>query len=84
LSDERLHAARRIVIAVPLTSRERPWPTRVRLAAGSYAVAEQPLTMSVNRIAKVERTGHDTTAAVQVINRLIAPAPSKSAPLAGP
>ena len=58
--------------AVPLTTRRRPWPTRVELAPGSYAIAEQIVTLSLDRITKVEHTGHDTAAVVRIINRILA------------
>lgn len=72
LSDARLHRMRGIAIVVPMTSRARPWPTRVQLGEGSYAIAEQPLTMSIDRVTRVEHTGYDTASVVRVINRLIA------------
>ena len=72
LSDEDLHRSRRIAIVVPLTTRARPWPTRVELSKGSYAVGEQPFTMALERITKVEHTGYDTARVVAIINRLIA------------
>lgn len=71
LSDERLHRTRRIAIVVPMTTRARPWPTRVTLADGSYAIAEQPITMSLDRITEVKHTGYDTAPVVAVIHRLI-------------
>jgi mRNA-degrading endonuclease toxin of MazEF toxin-antitoxin module len=71
LSDERLHATRRILVVVPMTSRPWPWPTRIELGPGSYAIGEQPLTMSIGRVTKVDRTGYDTAPVVAVIRRLI-------------
>jgi mRNA-degrading endonuclease toxin of MazEF toxin-antitoxin module len=73
LSDERLHSTRGILIVVPMTSRERPWPTRIRLAADSYAVAEQPITMPSDRVARVVRSAYNTTPVVKVVHRLIDP-----------
>jgi hypothetical protein len=42
------------------------------LEADSYAVAEQPLTMSLGRVTRVEHKAYDTAAVVRVIQRLIA------------
>jgi mRNA interferase MazF len=71
LSDERLHHSRRIVIVVPMTTKARPWPTRIALTDGSYAIAEQPITMSMDRITRVDHAGHDTRPVVAIIRRLI-------------
>ncbi|MDR0481659.1 MAG: type II toxin-antitoxin system PemK/MazF family toxin [Cellulomonadaceae bacterium] len=71
LSDERLHRTRGIVIAVPMTSKARPWPTRIPVGPNSFAISEQPRTLSLDRITKVEHTGFDTTGVVAVIRRLI-------------
>lgn len=71
LSDERFHRARELVIAVPMTSKHRPWPTRIEIAPGSYAMAEQPRTFSVDRVTKVQPYGYDTERVVRIINRLI-------------
>ncbi|MCL2090215.1 MAG: type II toxin-antitoxin system PemK/MazF family toxin [Micrococcales bacterium] len=62
LSDDRFHSRRQVVIAVPMTTTHKPWPTRVPVGTGSWAIAEQPTTVSVQRITKVEATGHDVTA----------------------
>lgn len=71
LSDEALHRTRNIAIVVPLTTTNRAWPTRVKLPDGSYAIGEQPITMSLNRITKVEHKGYDTRPVVNVINNPI-------------
>lgn len=71
LSDERLHRTRRIAIVVPMTTKPRPWPTRITLSDGSFAIAEQPITISLDRITKIEHAGHDTAPVVAVIHRLI-------------
>lgn len=71
LSDARLHRTRGLVIVVPMTSKAHPFPTHVTLAEGSYAIAEQPKTMSVERVTKIEHAGHDTASVVKIINRLI-------------
>lgn len=71
LSDERFHDARKLVLAVPMTSRQRPWPTRVTMAVDSWAIAEQPTTLSIDRVTKVDRTGHDVTAVRDLIGYLM-------------
>lgn len=71
LSDERFHDRREILLGVPMTSRERPWPTRVQLDAESWAIAEQPTTLSIDRVQKVEATGHDVTKVRDVIGYLM-------------
>lgn len=71
LSDERFHSRRQLVLAVPMTSRERPWPTRVQLDASSWAIAEQPTTLSIDRVEKVEPTGHDVTPVRTMIGYLM-------------
>ncbi|WP_062520440.1 type II toxin-antitoxin system PemK/MazF family toxin [Demequina silvatica] len=54
LSVPALHDATEMVIAVPLTTAMRPWPTRVRVTERSFAICEQPRTLSFARIRKVE------------------------------
>jgi len=54
-----------------MTTVARPWPTRIELADGSFAVAEQPITMSLDRITRTDPAGHNTSAVIAVINRLI-------------
>jgi len=55
-----------------MTTKYRPWPTRIALPDGfSYAIAEQPITISMDRIIEVQNTGYDTTEVVKIINRLI-------------
>ena len=71
LSDERLARTMGLVIVVPMTSIERPWATRVRLADGSFAIGEQPRTVSVSRITRIDRRGLDVEPVVAVINHLI-------------
>lgn len=71
LSDARMARAMGVVIVVPMTSAERRWATRVRLAEGSYAIGEQPRTASVDRITRIEHTGYDVAPVVAVIGRLI-------------
>lgn len=73
LSDQRLAEATGLVIGVPLTSKQRPWATRVEVAPGSYAIGEQVRTFSLERITRIDAAGHDTTRVVEVIDRLIAP-----------
>jgi mRNA interferase MazF len=72
LSDERLAATMGLVIAVPMTSAERPWATRVPLTPDSYAIGEQLRTFSVTRITRIDRTAFDVEPVVAVIKTLIA------------
>jgi hypothetical protein len=46
---------------------------RVQVAAGSYAICEQPRTVSLERVTRHDPTGHDTTAVAAVIRTLIDP-----------
>ena len=71
LSDDRLHSACRIVIAVPMTSKPHPIPTHYEIAPGSYVLCEQPKSFSERRITKVERTGYDVAPVRTIINRLL-------------
>jgi mRNA interferase MazF len=71
LSDERLHSARRIVIAVPMTSQAHRLPTHFQIAPGSYVLCEQPKSFSVRRVTKVEPHGYDIAPVRAIINRLI-------------
>jgi mRNA interferase MazF len=76
LSDDRLHSRRQVVIAVPLTTTRKPWPTRVAMGPGSWASAEQPTTVSVQRITKVDPTGHDVSAVRDLIAYLMGGPPT--------
>lgn len=71
LSDERTASRFGLVIVVPMTTAYRPWATRVEIAEGSYAIAEQPRTVSVSRITRTDRTGYDVDAVVRVVMTLI-------------
>ncbi len=71
ISDQRLARTMGLVIAVPMTSSYRPWATRIKISAGSYAISEQPRTFSVQRITRIEQTGHDVAPVVAVIANLI-------------
>jgi mRNA interferase MazF len=71
LSDERFHDRRQLVLAVPMTSKKRPWPTRVQIADKSWAIAEQPTTLSIARVQKIEPTGHDVTQVRAMIGYLM-------------
>jgi mRNA interferase MazF len=71
LSERRFHNSRGLVIAVPMTSKPRPWPTWVELAPGSWAIAEQPRTFAVSRITRTDSVRHDTLAVQKTVNRLI-------------
>jgi mRNA interferase MazF len=71
LSDDVQHRALRLVIAVPLTSVPRSWPTRVQLAPDSFAICEQVRTFAMERITRVEATGYDVAPVRAIVNRLI-------------
>lgn len=71
LSDHVQHHSMRLVIAVPLTSAARPWPTRVEVAPGSYAICEQVRTFAVERVTRTETRGVDVTPVRAIVNRLI-------------
>jgi mRNA interferase MazF len=74
LSSTRQHRAMRLAIVVPMTSADKPWPTRVEVVTGSYAICEQPRTVSLDRVTRHDSTGYDTTAVAAVIRTLIDPA----------
>lgn len=71
LSDDRYHRAFALVIGVPMTSAKRPWPTRVEVAPGSWAICEQVRTFSTERITRVEQQHHDVAAVQKIVVRLI-------------
>ena len=71
LSDARLAERLGLVIVVPMTSRSRPWATRVELAPGSWAIGEQPRTLAVERITRHDAAAYDTAPVVAVIARLL-------------
>ena len=74
LSNARQHRAMKLAIVVPLTGTDKPWPTRVQVAPGSYAICEQPRIVSLERVTRHDTSGHDTTAVAAVIRTLIDPA----------
>ncbi|MBK8445574.1 MAG: type II toxin-antitoxin system PemK/MazF family toxin [Micropruina sp.] len=59
LSEPTLHRARGLLIAVPLTHTDRGWSTHVTLTARdsppSVAMCEQVKSMSIDRVARVDR-----------------------------
>ena len=71
LSDDRLHRSRGIVIAVPMTSKPHPIPTHHEITPGSFVICEQPRSLSIERVTKVDHTGYDTTTVVRILGRLI-------------
>lgn len=73
LSNARQHRSMRLAIVVPLTSADKPWPTRVEVAPKSYAICEQPRTVSLERVTRHDPTGHDTSAVAAIIHTLIDP-----------
>jgi mRNA interferase MazF len=78
LSDERFHQRREIVIAVPMTTAEKPWPTRVPMGTGSWAIAEQPTTVSIHRITRVEPVGHDVAVVRELLGYLMGGPPPQA------
>lgn len=62
-----------MLVVVPMTHSNRGWPTRVEIEPGSYAICEQPRTISLGRVTKVESRGMTDKAdqAVEIINRII-------------
>ncbi|WP_150460795.1 type II toxin-antitoxin system PemK/MazF family toxin [Nesterenkonia ebinurensis] len=58
LTDRRFHDLRRMAITVPLTTAQRDWPTRVPIGPSSQAICEQPRSVSLELVTKVERTGY--------------------------
>ncbi|MBO0843647.1 MAG: type II toxin-antitoxin system PemK/MazF family toxin [Nocardioides sp.] len=75
LSDDRFHARQQVVLAVPMTTRRKPWPTRVPMGSGSWAMAEQPTTVSIARVTRVDPTAHDVTKVREIIGYLMGGAP---------
>ena len=71
LSDERLAQRMGLLIVVPMTTAQRNWATRVALADGSYAIGEQPRTVSVSRVTRVDRIGHNVAEVVHVVQTLL-------------
>lgn len=71
LSDERLHTTRHLVIAVPMTTADRPWPTRWEVAPGSYAICEQPHTIALEHVTRHDAARHDVAPVRAILNRLI-------------
>lgn len=62
-----------MLVVVPMTHSPRDWPSRIEIEPGSYAICEQPRTISVARITKVETRGlvdHADQAAA-IISRII-------------
>lgn len=73
-SDDYLASVRDLVIVVPITSVDRAWPHHVRvvgartgLSKASFAMTEQPRTISTTRIAR--RTGTADPKTVQEVGR---------------
>jgi len=73
ISRERHQKLFGLVIAVPMTRTKRPWPSHVEIEPGSYALCEQPRTIAVSRIKRVESRGLTDKAdqVVMVINRFV-------------
>ncbi len=60
-----------MAITVPLTTARREWPTRVPIGSNSQAMCEQPLSVSLERVIKIERTGYDVGEVRRIINYLM-------------
>jgi mRNA-degrading endonuclease toxin of MazEF toxin-antitoxin module len=73
LSNARQHRSMRLAIVVPLTSTDKPWPTHVKVAPKSYAICEQPRTVSLEGVTRHDPAGHDTTAVAAIVHTLIDP-----------
>jgi mRNA-degrading endonuclease toxin of MazEF toxin-antitoxin module len=71
LSEVRLHLTRHILLAVPLTTQARPWPTRIAVADGSWAICEQPRSLALERVRRHEPTRHDVDAVAAMVAFLI-------------
>ena len=71
LTEQRFHDLRTMAIVVPLTTSRRDWPTRVPVGSNSYAICEQPRSVSLERVTKVEHTGYDVGEVRRIINFLI-------------
>ena len=71
LSDRRFHKTSSLVIVVPLTTVDKSWPTRVKVAEGSWAVCEQPRTLSVERVTRVEHRNLATTHVQRIVSYLM-------------
>lgn len=56
LTEERFHLLRRMAIVVPMTTVNKGWPTRVPIGDESFAICEQPRSISLERVAKIEAT----------------------------
>jgi len=71
ISDDRLHRTRAIVIALPMTSKPHPIPTHYEIAPGSFVICEQPRSLALSRVTKVEQTRYDTAVVVRILGRLV-------------
>jgi mRNA-degrading endonuclease toxin of MazEF toxin-antitoxin module len=71
LSDDRLHSARQIIIALPMTSKAHPIPTHYQIAPTSFVLCEQPKSFSTRRVTKVEHKAYDIAPVRNILNLLI-------------
>lgn len=74
--DEAIKAISTVVTTVPLTTKERDWPTRIRidgddtgLVEPAWAICEQARTISARRIAA--RLGEVDTGTLVHVNRVL-------------
>lgn len=70
LTERRFHDLRAMAIVVPLTTAHRDWPTRIAVGR-SFAICEQPRSVSLERVTKVEKTGYSVAEVRRVIAYLI-------------
>lgn len=62
---------RNMVIVVPLTTAERDWPTRVVITEKSFAICEQPRSISLERVTGHEAAGHEIAEVRRISSFLI-------------
>lgn len=55
------HGRTGIVLCVPLTTTNRPWRTRIQVEDGSWAICEQPRSVSAERIRRHDAKDLDTS-----------------------
>lgn len=60
ISQQWQHSRTRILLCVPLTTSERAWRTRIKVGDGSWAICEQPRSVSVDRVRRHQGKRLDT------------------------
>jgi len=71
LSNRRVNELLGMVVAVPMTTKRRPWAWRVELGPDSFAMAEQPRSFSLERITRIDPTDYDTSEVARALFRII-------------